>query len=91
MKGATRWDPVGVLKLEGTLVGFMACQEWYEYGRFGQPKRRTNAKGPCGAQASLYRFQFPYGYRAYCEEGHVCVFGEHSTQGFGYDPPGASD
>lgn len=77
MKGASRWDPVAVLALEGTLVGTLGCPYMVESRRIF---RRRMA--PCGAQATLYRFEEPYGYRSYCEEGHVCVLSQHSIPGY---------
>jgi hypothetical protein len=72
MKGASRWDPVGVLNLPGTLLGLLDCPYMIA------PRRGTKLVA-CGAQATLYRFPDPYGLRSYCEEDHVCVLSQHST------------
>lgn len=86
MKGAARWDPVAVLELEGKLVGTLGCPMVVQTRRVW---RKTSA--PCGAQATLYRFDDPYGYRSYCEEGHVCVLGEHSIPGLVPQRKGLTD
>lgn len=76
MRGAGRWDPVQALELEGQLVGTLGCP--YIISR--RQGFRTRLV-PCGAQATLYRFAEPYGYRSYCEEDHVCVLSHHSLPG----------
>lgn len=78
MKGAARWDPVAVFDLEGQLVALIGCPYMIK-SRFRWPG--ASPFQACGAQASLYRFPDPFGFRSYCEEDHVCVLSQYSIPG----------
>lgn len=67
-RGASEWDPVVKLELEGRFVGMMACP-WMIMAPRGVWFRRQRFYR-CGMEASVILFPEPYGYRVYCEEGH---------------------
>lgn len=82
MKGASKYDPVTKLNLEGQPVRSIRCPHMISVPKKKLWGRRvTNEPRPCGEQALLVRFPAPFGLRSYCEEGHVEVLSELSCPG----------
>lgn len=79
----TSQDPVDALGLVGELAGSVPCPYMIP-SRWGKGRE-------CGAQALLYRYPDPYGYRSRCEDGHVVVLGKHSVPGLFRPLRGATD
>ncbi len=78
-------DPVEQLELTGKLVGYLGCPYMLVQRRW------RSTFSACGAQATLYRFEAPYGLRSYCEEDHVCVLSELSIPGLHPNRKGRTD
>lgn len=86
VRGATTADPVEALELEGKVVLAIPCPYMVDSIRRWGPRHVA-----CGAQALLYRFPEPYGFRSYCEENHVCVLSPHSIPGLVPQRKGLTD
>ncbi len=78
-------DPVEYLGLEGKLLGSMPCPHMIK-GRF-----RWSRGEPCGEQAMLFQYPFPYGLRIRCEDGHVTVAAPTAVPGRFRDLKGETD
>lgn len=74
-RGAHKLDPITVMALPAKLVAGLAC-----------PQRLGYHKPLCGAQALLYRFPDPYGFRSYCDDDHVCILSPLAIEGLFHDP-----
>lgn len=73
-QGASEFDPVVELQLEGELEGFVACSFMVELPPRSKRRRVLGKRFVrCGMEASLIRFAPEWGMRSFCEDGHVVI------------------